>query len=617
VLSPEFVYAISPGGFFPDNKRYGVMWMGRQALEAAFDLDGAFNNVTLSLTRTAVEADVMDRVDDLLDQYGGVGAFGRDDQESNAYVKSEFEQLANLIYIIPPIFLAVAAFLLNIVIGRLIDTEREQIGLLKAFGYTDLAVGWHYMKFVIAIASIGVLMGWILGAWLGRGLTQMYTEYFQFPFLFYRPDVSTFIGTGVLSVVVAMAGAWTAVRRAVRIPPAVAMQPPAPPAYHKGFGNRSALVRWLGAPSRMIVRHIVRWPVRAGLTIIGISFSGALLVASFFFLDAIDEMLYLFFFANQRQDVTVVFSNPRADFVASDLYHLPGVERVEIYRTVPVKLRHENLEQRVAITGIDQNADLTRLTSADGNPVALPPDGIVLTEQLAKELNAQVGDQIEIEVMEGRRPHIRAPVNAITQEYVGLGAYMDRLALSRMMEEAPAASGGYLTVEASKLPAFFDAVKEIPALQGVTLRGASLDEFRRIMDETMVTMVSFYILFGALIAIGVVYNSARISLSERARELASMRVLGFTKGEVAGVLLGELAVVTFLALPLGCVFGYLLASFMVHQFSNELYRLPLIINPSTYGRSVIVVSLSAVVTGFIVARRVNNLDLVAVLKTRE
>jgi len=616
-LSPEFIYAIAPGEFFPDNRRYGVMWMGREGLEAAFDLDGAFNNVTLSLTRTAVEADVIDRVDDLLEPYGGVGAFGRDDQDSNAYVKSEFEQLATLTTIVPPIFLAVAAFLLNIVISRLIDTEREQVGLLKAFGYSDLAVGWHYMKFVLAIASFGVLMGWGLGAWLGRGMTAMYTEYFQFPFLYYHPDLSTFIGSGALSLTVAVAGAWFAVRRAVRIPPAVAMQPPAPPAYHKGVGNKIALLQWFGAPSRMIVRHIVRWPVRAGLTIIGISFSGALLVASFFFLDAIDEMLDLFFFANQRQDVTVVFSNPRADFVAQDLLHLPGVERAEVFRVVPVKLRHGHLEERVGITGIDQDADLTRLVSTDGNPVTLPADGLVLTEQLANMLEARVGDWVEVEVMEGRRPHIRAPVNAISQEYVGLSAYMDRTALSRMMEEAPAASGGYLSVEANQLPAFFDAVKEIPAIQGVSLRGASLDEFERIMDETMVTMVSFYVMFGALIAIGVVYNSARISLSERARELASMRVLGFTKAEVAGVLLGELAVVTFIALPLGCLFGFLLASFMVHQFSNELYRLPLIIYPSTYGRSVIVVALSAVVTGFLVARRVNNLDLVAVLKTRE
>ncbi len=616
-LSPEFIYAIAPGEFIPDNRRYGVMWMGREALEAAFDLDGAFNEVTLSLTRTAIEADVIDRVDDLLEPYGGVGAYGREDQQSDAYVRSEFEQLATLTTIVPPIFLAVAAFLLNIVISRLIDTEREQIGLLKAFGYSDLAVGWHYMKFVLAIACFGVFMGWVFGAWLGRGMTGAYAEYFQFPFLLYRPDLSTFIGSGALSLAIAVAGAWFAVRRAVQIAPAIAMQPPAPPTYHKNLGNRLAVMNWLGAPSRMIVRHVVRWPVRAGLTVVGISFSGALLVSSFFFLDAIDEMLELFFFANQRQDITVVFPNPRADIIAEDLMNLPGVERAEVFRIVPVKLRHGHLEEPVGITGIDQTADLTRLLSAEGRPVELPPDGLVLTEQLATMLEVTTGDWVEMEVMEGRRPHVTAPVNAISQEWVGLSAYMDRLALSRLMGEAPAASGGYLSVDANQLQAFFDRVKEVPSVQAVTMRGAALEEFEEIMDETMVSMVMFYILFASLIAIGVVYNSARISLSERGRELASMRVLGFTKGEVAGVLLGELALMTFIALPLGCFFGFLLASYMVHQFSNELFRLPLIIYPSTYGRSIIVVSLSAVITGFLVARRVNNLDLVAVLKTRE
>ena len=616
-LSPEFIYAIAPGEFFPDNRRFGVMWMGREALEAAFDLNGAFNEVSLSLTRSAIEADVIDRVDDLLEPYGGIGAYGREDQQSDAYVRSEFGQLETLTTIVPPIFLAVAAFLLNIVISRLIDTEREQVGLLKAFGYSNLGVGWHYMKFVLAIASFGVLMGWIFGAWLGRGMTTMYAEFFQFPFIIYRPELSTFIGSGALSLAVAVAGAWFAVGRAVRLPPAVAMQPPAPPTYHKGIGNRLAILNWLGAPSRMIVRHLVRWPVRAGLTIVGISFSGALLVSTFFFLDSIDEMIDLFFFDNQRQDVTIVFSNPRSDIAAEDLLNLPGVERAEVFRVVPVRLRHGHLEERTGITGIDQDADLTRLIDTNGQSVPLPPDGLVLTEQLAIMLDIGVGDSIELEVMEGRRPNLSVPVNAISQEYVGLAVYMDRAALNRLMEEGPAASGGYLTVNTAMLPTFFERVKEIPAVQGVTLQGASLEEFEEIMDQTMVTMVTFYIFFASLIAIGVVYNSARISLSERARELASMRVLGFTKGEVAGVLLGELAVITFVALPLGCLFGYLLAALMVEQFSNELYRLPLIIYPATYGRSIIVVSLAAIVTGIIVARRINNLDLVAVLKTRE
>jgi len=616
-LSPEFIYAISPGEFIPDNSRFGVMWMGREALEAAFDLDGAFNQVSLSLTRSAVVPDVLDRMDDILEPYGGIGAFHRDDQQSHAFMRSEFEQLETMVNVIPPIFLAVAAFLLNIVINRLVQTEREQIGLLKAFGYSNYDVGWHYMKFVLAIAAIGVVLGWGFGAWLGRGMTEYYTQYFQFPFLYYRPSLSTFVGSGIISLVVAAFGATWAVKNAIQLSPAVAMAPPAPPVYKKTITERFAFAARMTAPSRMIIRHIMRWPVRAGLTALGVSFSLALLISMLFFVDSIDEMLELFFFNTQRQDVTVVFPNPRTDIVAEDLQNLPGVMRAEVFRIVPVRFRNGYLSERAAITGVDYGANLSRLMDANNNSVSLPPDGLVLTSQLASMLNISAGQWLEVEVMEGRRPHIRMPVNAITTEYLGTAAYMDRRALGRMMEEAPAASGAYLALDESQIEAFFQEVKFIPGIQGVSLRGASLEEMERIMDETMLTMVGFFVFFASLITIGVVYNSARISLSERGRELASMRVLGFTKGEVASVLLGELAIITLISLPIGCVLGWAMARIMVEGFETELYRLPFIINPSTFGWAVIVVILSAMITGVLVARRVNQLDLVAVLKTRE
>lgn len=616
-LSPEFIYAISPGEFVPDNRRFGIIWMGRDALEAAFDLDGAFNDLSLSLTRDANEQDVIDQVDDLLAPYGGVGAYGREDHQSDAFLDSELTQLGTMSAIIPPIFLAVAAFLLNIVINRLIDTEREQIGLLKAFGYHDYTVGWHYMKFVLAIASVGVALGFGLGTWLGQLMTEMYSEFYRFPFLLYRPAPSTYIISGAISFSVAAMGAWLAVRRAVRLAPAVAMLPPAPPVYRRSVAEQLGINQWLGAPSRMILRNLTRWPLRAALTSVGISFSVAMLVMSLFMLDAIDEMMDAFFFNSQRQDITLTFTNPRTDIVREDVQNLPGVLRAEMFRSVPVRLRNGYLSERVGISGLDPDPDLVRLIDVNGDDVTLPPDGIVLTDQLARQLGVEAGDFIDVEVMEGRRPHLRLPINAVSKEYVGLSAYMNREALARVMEEAPSASGAYVQIDANQSEAFFAEVKETPLIQGVAVRQAALDEFQDIMDRSMVAAISIYILFASLIAVGVVYNSARISLSERARELASMRVLGFTKSEVAGVLLGELAVLTILSLPIGCLFGYLIALSMVQQFETELFRLPFIILPSTYGWSVLIVIVATVVTGAMVARRVTTLDLVAVLKTRE
>ncbi len=616
-MSPEFIYAISPGELVPDKRRFGILWMGRQSLEAVFGLDGAFNQISMSLTRDANEQFVIDQTDALLAPYGGIGAYGRSDHQSDAFLESEFMQLQTMSQILPPIFILVAAFLLNIVINRLIDTEREQIGLMKAFGYHDYSVGWHYMKFVLAIAGIGVVLGWALGYLLGGMMTDLYGTFFKFPFLLYQPNPATFVVSGALSLGVAAGAAWFAVRRAVRLDPAVAMTPPSPPVYRRSIAERFGFAKHLGAPSRMIMRNLSRWPIRAGLTSLGVSFSVGMLIMSLFMVDSIDEMLDTFFFNTQRQDVTLTFTNPTHDISREDVQNIPGVLRAEMFRAVPVRLRNGVNSERVGIIGVDDGADLTRLLDVNNREVTLPLDGLMLTDQLAAQLSVQVGDVIDVEIMEGRRPHLRIPVNGISQEYVGLSAYMNREALARVMEEAPSASGAYVRVDANSMAQFFQEVKKTPALQGVTLRSAALEEFRRIMDETMISAISFYIFFASLIAVGVIYNSARISLSERARELASMRVLGFTKSEVAGVLLGELAVITLVSLPIGCLLGYGMAASIVDQFGTELFRLPFVIQPSTFGWAVLIIITASVATGAIVARRVNNLDLVAVLKTRE
>ncbi len=616
-LSPEFVYVIGPGDLVPDNRRFGLIWMGRGALEAAYDLDGAFNDISLRLTRAAVEAEVIERLDGLLDPFGGVGAYTRHDQISDAFLRSEIEQLNNMARIIPPIFLAVAAFLLNIVVTRLVETEREQIGLFKAFGYSDLAVGWLYLKLVLAIAVLGILLGWAGGAWMGRGMTALYIEYFRFPFLYYLIDPAVFAVAALASLAAAVAGALYAVRRAVRLAPAVAMAPPAPTVYRNTIVERAVPAGMMGPMTRMVWRHIARWPLRSATTIVGVAASVALLVLSLFFIDAIDEMLDAFFFRSQHQDVTVQFANVRQDAVGFEIAHLPGVLAVEQFRAVPARLRHGHLSRRTQISGIEPDAQFSRLFDPNDRPIALPPFGIVLTAKLAERLDAVAGDVLTVEVLEGRRPVRRLPVSLIVHEYVGTAAYMDRSLLNRLMVESAAASGSHITVDPLAQADLMRALKDIPVIQGVTARRAALDTFRSMIDDTMGTMVSFYLLFASLIAVGVVYNSARISLSERGRELASMRVLGFYKGEVIAVLLGEMAILTVLAMPLGCLFGYGLAALLVGLFDSDLYRLPLIVQPSTYGYAVLVIAVAAAATGVAVARRIAGLDLIAVLKTRE
>ena len=616
-LAPEFIYVIGPGELVPDGRRFGIIWMGREALEAAFDLEGAFNDVAIGLTREATESAVIEQVDALLERYGGVGAYGRDDHLSDNFVQSEMDQLANLAWTMPPIFMAVAAFLLNVVIARLIETEREQIGLLKAFGYTNLAVGWLYLKFVLAICVVGIVAGWGFGAWMGRGMMANYIEYYRFPFLYYIDEPAVFVSAALVSMAAALSGALFAVRRAVALAPAVAMVPPPPTMYRGTLVKRLAEAGSLGPPTRMILRHVTRWPLRSMATMAGIAASVAILVMSLFFLDSIDEMLESFFFRSQHQDITVQFTEIRDDATRYEIDSLPGVIRTEMYRVVGMRLRHGHLSRRVAVNGLDQGAQLQELVDAEDRPVDLPPQGITLTAKLADLLAVEEGGTITVEVLEGRRTVRDLTVSRVIQEYIGTQAYMDRRALNRLMGDPPVADGAMLLVDDQVQPTLFRELKGIPGVMGAALLRASFEKFRQIIDDTMITMVGFYILFASVIAVGVAYNSARISLSERARELASLRVLGFRKSEVAYILLGELAILTVLAMPLGCLFGYGLSVLMVRLFETDLYRLPFVIQPSTYGYAVLIVLAASVVTGALVGRRVAQFDLVAVLKTRE
>ncbi len=620
-LSPEFVYAISPGEVVPDNRRFGVLWMSRTALEAAFDLKSAFNDVSLALRRDAVAEDVVARLDDLLEPFGGTGGYSRREHVSDAFLRSELEQLRLMARVLPPIFLGVAAFLLNIVVARLVETEREQIGILKAFGYSNAAIGWTYLKLVLAIVLAGVVSGWILGAWMGHGMTGLYADYFGFPFLRYTMAPSVFAIAGAVGILAAAGGALFAVRRATRLAPAVAMQPPPPTIYGRssggGFLQTFVPQMRIRPATRMLLRHIARWPARSLLTCAGMAFAVALLVSSLFFFDAIDEMMDAFFSRTQRQDVTISFTEPRSENVLYEVAALPGVLAAELYRAVPVRLRHGHHSRLVALTGIDEGADLSRLVDVHDAPVALPPAGLVLTSSLAKLLGAGAGSTIDVEVLEGSRPTRTLPVGAVVEEFVGTAAYLSRGALTELMRESPAASGAHLLVDPLTQRRLFQQLKATPLVQSVSVQGTTLATFRAIVDETMGAMASFYVLFASMIAIGVVYNAGRLSLSERARELASLRVLGFTLGEIAYVLLGELALLTLLALPLGCLLGYGIAAYLTASFDTELMRLPLVILPATYGYSMLVVIAATTVTSLVVARRLARLDLVAVLKARE
>lgn len=617
-LSPEFIYALGPGGLMPDNKRFGVVWMGREALAAAFDLDNAFNDLSVTLLRGAAPEPVIAAIDALLEPYGGVSAVPRADQLSHWFVMNEIDQIKTMSTVLPAIFLSVAAFLSYTVLSRLVATERVEIGLLKAFGYSNLEVACYYTKLVIVIALVGSLIGWLLGGLFGRYNTEQYADLFRFPLLIYRPSPGVFLAAGGISVAATLAGALGAVRRAVALPPAEAMRPPAPTVYRHGRLSRSGLGRWLDQPTRIALRQIGRRPLRAGLTCAGIASSVGILIMALQWNDAIEYIAQTYFFDAQHQSMSIGLTEPQALSAVHEFEHLPGVLAAEPWRFVSADFSVGTRKHRGSIVGRGQDNRLQPVhDDTTGEDFAVPPAGLVLGTYLADKLGVGVGDAVWVEVLEGRRPAASIAVASVFETTIGMPAYLDLDTLNRWLKVRPKVEYLDLLVDANAQAALFAELKETPEISAVMLRQAAIDSFYETLASHLLVYIYIFTGFACALGFGVAYNSTRIALSERGRELASLRVLGFTQGEIAYILLGEVALLVVVALPLGCLVGRGLTLIIARAFDTELFRMPSIINPSTYGLAVVFTLLATAVSAVLVRRRVERLDMIRVLKTRE
>jgi putative ABC transport system permease protein len=616
-LSPDFVYAIGPGDRMPDDRRFGIIWMSEKVLASAYDLEGAFSSVSLKLLRNASEREVIQRLDALLDRYGGTAAYGRKDQTSHAFLDHGLDMLSNMTRTLPPIFLLVSAFLVNLTLSRIVALEREQIGLVKAVGYGNAAIVFHYIKFVVVVALIGIAIGGAAGMWLGVNVTRLYGDYYRFPFLVFVQSPDVYATAALLSIGAAILGAIRALQEVVVLPPAVAMQPPAPPTFHRVLPDWLAIGKAVSQPTMMTLRNLVRRPLRAAFTALAMALATGILVVSLFFTPAMEHLIDVSYFMSDRQDATLSFVEKRPQEVVNQVARLPGVIAVEPYREVPARIRYRNIERRVLVSGRPRDADLRRIIDVNLRPVVLPESGLAISDILAKVLGVGAGDFVEIDLLEGQRRTVSLRVAALVGDYFGLQATMDATSLSQLLREAPAVNSVGLSVDPTQLDLLYQTVKSTPTISGMAQQGASLTNFREALAVLITTMGGIYTGLAAVIAFGIVYNSARISLSERARELASLRVLGFTNPEVFRILVLELALLTLLAQPPGWALGYGLAWVMQKNLAGELMRVPLILENLTYVRASAVVITAALASAFIVWERINRLDLVAVLKTRD
>jgi putative ABC transport system permease protein len=615
-LSPEFIYQIGPADLMPDYERYGVFWMNRRALGHAFGMEGAFNSVVLTLQAAADERTVIDGLDHILAPYGGVGAYGRDDQISHRFLGEELNQLGVMAVVLPAIFLGVAAFLLNVVLARIIRTQRQQVAVLKAFGYANRDLAIHYGMLTGLIVLAGTTVGVILGAWAADALTRLYAEYFRFPDLALRLQPRVLALAVLISAGAAALGTFRAVYGAVRLPPAEAMRPPAPERFRQGWVE-AQLGRVLDQPTRIIVRNLSRHRVKASFSVFGIGLSAALLLLGSYQFGAIDNLLDTQYRLVQRMDVHLSFVEPTSERAAAELRVQPGVHHVETYRSVAVRLVSDRSEYRTSILGLDPQPQLRRLIDARLRPIELPPAGLLMTNYLADYLGIRPGDSVQVEIMEGARPTLTAELAGVVDEPLGVSAYMERRALNRLMREGPAISGAWLLTDRTRHDELFDRLWDVPRIASIGLVSQAESNLREYIESTVLAMMSILLLLAGSITFAVVYNNARIAFAERARELATLRVLGFTHGEVAWILIGEVAVLTVIAVPVGWALGTLFAWLLNQALTMDLFRIPFVISPQAYAFAAAGVIVASALSLLLMARRLRRLDMVSALKTVE
>ncbi|RRD64228.1 FtsX-like permease family protein [Comamonadaceae bacterium OH2310_COT-174] len=616
-MSAEHIYQVKPGAMFPDEARYTVLWMPERSLAAALDMKGAFNQATIALAPGGNEQAVIGALNRQLARHGSSVATGRMEQLSHRILHEEFRQLATMTWMFPAIFMGVAAFLLNMVFKRLISLQRDQVAILKAFGYSTAQVALHYGLIVGLICALGTLIGVAAGIWLGQGMAGLYQINFHFPYLRFSLNLHVVaIGAGI-SLLAALVGSGHAVYAAAREPVAQAMRPPAPERFGRTVLERLGLARFLSQPTRMIWRQLERRPGKALLSLLGLAAAGGIVVVGNFQSASVRHMLDVEYRLARRHDVSVAFVEAMPRSALHELAALPGVEQVEGQRSVPVRLHLDGRQKLLMLEGLAGDAQLRQLLSPALQPVAPQPGGIILGDYFAQWFGLRVGDRIWVEVLEGRGKMLQLPVVQTIYDLNGSSAYMELGTLNRSLGEGPLVSSAVLTVLPGHELGVLRALDARPKVVGTDQRHTAIEAFLDMMARVSGTFSAIAIVMGMIVNVGVVYNAMRMALSERGRELASLRVLGLSQGEVAYILLGEMAVLVLLSLPLGMAVGYGLIAAMIAGLQNDLYRIPLVVEPSTYAIAALTTLTSAALSALVIVWRLRRLDLIEVLKTRE
>lgn len=616
-LSPEYIYALSPVSIFPDDQHFGIFWVLSEELEQLAQMQGSINNIVTSISADSSIGAIKMSLDLLLDQYGTLGAYDRSKQMSNLFIQDEIREQKSMAAVIPTIFVLVGAFILNIVMSRLISLHRSQICILKAMGYSSFQLSLYYLKLITFILVLGIVPGLLLAEGIGRYYTFLYGRYFHFPHMEFKITMESFLmgfGSGLLP-------GWIASLRSLlqvyKMAPAEGMRPPSPPNYRMNLAEKRGLIKLNNIFNRMIYRDLFFRPWRLTAAVIGISGAVAIIVTGNFWVDIVNFMIKRQFYEMNREDLEVQLLYPRSYDILNEVRMLPGVIYVEGARSVPVRMRFKSEAHETRILSFNKQSQLRTIIGESGKSIPLPENGVLLSSIFKNKYELQLGQSLEFEILRGQKHVFTLPISGFVDDLMGSSAYIGVDLMNKLIKEESSFDVLFMKVDSSKIDSLYAKLKSSLHVGSVTVKTLLLNSFKKTVAEMISVFTSILMVFSVAISGAIIFNISRITFSEKNWELASLRILGFGIGTVFNLLFVYIGVQVLMALLPGVFLGYFLSFASIHFLHTDTLVFPLVIEPKTYGVSIVAVILTYLISGLFVYGKVKKINMSEALKARD
>ncbi len=617
--SPEFIYPIKDiADLLPDHENFGIFMLPQYEAGPVFNYAGQINQVLVEFTPNTDHAKAAEEIKELLKPYGFLASYPRDDQLSHAMLQTELDSIKSLTTFLPFIFLSIAAAIQFVILRRMVRNQRAQIGVIKALGYSNGQIILHYSTYALLVGLIGAILGAITG-WLFSGiLTDFYLLYFNLPHSPGGFNSKAIIYGFIISIVVGLAAGWSAARQVSKIQPAESMRPVPPKTGSKSIvENWSALWIRLGSDWKISLRNISRNRGRFMLTTVGIALAVALLVISYFMNDAVDYMMQSIFH-DQKYDLMIRVATPVKEGELSSIAAIDGVLKVEPFLELPVRMTYKGKSEDDVLTAYNPAMSLKKIADEKGRELNIPAQGVLLSNSQAQKLGVRVGEDVEIETLLPQGPTHRSfiRVAGISHQMIGSATYVDLEVANRLLEAQNLISGAMLKSEAGKASLVEERLGEMLNIASISSREKEIANFEANLGA-MIYTVGIMVLFAMILGLAIVYNASLMTFVERERELASLKVIGYSNKELAGILGKENLLQSILGIALGLPLGKIMATGFISSIETDLYSFPVIIYPLTYVFSTLTAIVFIIIAHRLAIRGVNRINLVETLKNRD